>query len=69
MTDYNILGASVQRPDKRFGMNSDKPDAYLALTLSVGKNAKYTEIVLSKDKALLLAGQLIAALRHIGVEE
>jgi hypothetical protein len=66
MTEYRLLGASVRRPDKRFGQNQDKPDAYVALTISVGKSSKYTEIVLSNVDALLLAEKLLTAVRQAG---
>jgi hypothetical protein len=63
-TKYELLGAGVQRPDKRHGANADKPDAYIALRISVGERGKYQEIVVTPRRALELITQLSDAVRY-----
>lgn len=64
-TEYRLHSVHVERPDKRRGLNADKPDAYMVLRILVGKRSKLTEIPISEQEALLLVEQVVVGLRRL----
>lgn len=63
-TDYRILGAHIMRPDQR---PAGALPPYIYVHLQVGKQAKYTPIILTPKQALALAQDLLQGIKHMDV--
>lgn len=65
-TEYRIYSASIIRPDNRHVPPEEAEAPYVAIGLGVGKSTKYVQVKLSCEQSLLLAEQLITAVRRLG---
>lgn len=61
MTEYRLLGAGIRRPSR---VNNVVPDPFIELKIMVGKNSRYTPIVLTEEQAIRTIAELSQAILH-----